>query len=135
MLGRDNEQFVYFIRVIPLNGDVFVSDLFLWDLNVFYSFLWDVLRDVLSEIFHSVVVCNSDLFRNSLDFSLLSVLDFLHLLGHSLHFGLVLVFDDLLLEGHVLDSALPFYHFFACVHGSADYLGISGCDGGSCRGC
>lgn len=89
----------------------------------------------MSEIFHSVVVSNSDLFRNGLDFSLLSVLDFLHLLGHSLHFRLVLVLDDLLLEGHVLDSALPFYHFFACIHRSAHYLCIRSCDGSSWWDC
>jgi len=53
----------------------------------------------------------------------------------TLHFGLVFVFDDFLLKGYVLDSALPFYHFFASIHSCAHHLGICGSNVSSCRNC
>ena len=114
------------MKSVPLNGDVFVSDLFLGDLNVFNSLFWDILRNVLSEIFNSVVVSYCDFFGDSLDFSLLSVFDLLDLLGNSFNFGLILVFDDLLLEGNVFDSALSFNHFFASINGGSNDLSIGG---------
>jgi len=58
--------------------------LFDWDLDVFNSLFWDVLRNVLSEIFNSVVVSDGDFLGDGLDLSLLSVLDLLDDLGNSL---------------------------------------------------
>lgn len=73
------------------------------------------MRDILSKIFNSVVVSDSDFFRDGLHLSLLSVLHLLDLSGDSLNLGLVLVFDDLLFEGDVFDSALSLDDFLASV--------------------
>jgi hypothetical protein len=110
---------------LPLDGDVLVADLLLGDLDVLDSLLRDVLGNVLSEVFNSVVISDSDLLGDGLDLPLLTVLHLLDFLGDTLHFGLVLVLHDLLLEGDVLDPALTLDHLLASVDSSADHLGLA----------
>ena len=124
------EGLVGVVDNLSLNRNVFISDLFLGNLDIFDLLLRNILRDVLSEIFNGIVVGDSDLTRNSLDLSFLLVLNSLDLLGDSLHLGLVLVFKDLLLEWNVFDSALSLDHLFAGVDGGADNLFPTGSHSG-----
>lgn len=116
---------------LPLDGDVLVADLFLGDLDVLDPLFRDVLGNVLSEVFNSVVISDSDLLGDGLDLPLLTVFHLLDLLGDTLHLGLILVFHDLLLEGHVLDPALTLDHLLASVDSSANHLGLTSGDGAS----
>lgn len=112
------EGLIGVVNDLSLNGDVFIADLLLGDLNILDPLLRNVLRDVLPEVLNGVVVSDSDLLGNGLNLPLFPVFDLLDLLGDSLDLGLVLVLDDLLLEGNVLDPALPLDDLLAGVHSS-----------------
>ena len=116
---------------LSLNRDVFVSDLFLGNLNIFNFLFRNVLRNVLSKILNGIVVGNSDLTRDGLNFSFFLVFDSLDLLGNSLDFGLILVLNDLLLEWNVFDPAFSLDDFFASVDGGSNNFGSGAGDGDS----
>lgn len=111
------------MRGVPFDRDVFVSNCFFGNLNVFYSLFRNILGNVLSEIFNGIVIGDSDFLGNVLNLSFLSVLDLLDLLGNSLNFGLVLVLDDLLLEGHVFDSAFTLNDILSSINGGSNNIG------------
>eukprot|EP00178_Gracilaria_changii_P004745 TRINITY_DN1774_c0_g1_i1.p3 TRINITY_DN1774_c0_g1~~TRINITY_DN1774_c0_g1_i1.p3 ORF type:complete len:132 (-),score=11.04 TRINITY_DN1774_c0_g1_i1:222-617(-) len=105
---------------LSFDRNVFVSNLFLGNLNIFYSLFRYILRNVLSQIFNSVVIGNCDLTRNSLDFSLFLVFNSFDLLGNTFNLSLVFVFNDLLFEGNILDSAFSLDDLFSSVDGGSD---------------
>lgn len=114
------QSLVRVVHDLSLDGDVFVSDLLLGDLDVLDSLLGDVLRNVLTKILNGIVVSDGDFSGDSLDLSLFSVFGLFHFFGDSFDFSLVLVFDDFLFEGDVFDSAFSLDDFFASVDGGAN---------------
>ena len=88
--------------------------------NVFDLFFWDILRNVLSEIFDSIVISHGNFSRNLFDSDFISVFSDSSSFGDSLDFSLIFVFDDFLLEWNVFDSALSFNHFFCSVNNSVN---------------
>lgn len=115
---------------LSFNWNVLVPDLFLWYLNVFDSLFWDVLRDVLSEIFNGIIVSYSDLLWNVLNFSFFSIFYFFSFFGDSLDGGLILVFNDLLFKGNILNSAFSLNDFFSSINSGSYDLSVSGSYGG-----
>jgi hypothetical protein len=105
--------------------------LFFWDLDVFDSGFWDVLGNVLSQIFDCVVVSDGHFSWDGLDFSFFLVFSNFSGLGDSFHSGLILVFDHFLLEGDIFNSAFSLDDLFSGVDCGVDNLLVTSNEAGS----
>lgn len=94
--------------------------------DVFDLSFWDVLRNVLSEIFDGIVIGDGNFPRDLLDSNFFSVFGNFSSLGYSLYSAVILIFNDFLFERNVFDSALAFNHFFSSVDCSVDNLRLMG---------
>ena len=103
---------------LSLDGDVLVLFNFALLGNIFDLLFRDVLRNVLSEIFDSVVVSDSNFSRNLFDSDFFSVLSDSSSLGNSFDLGLILVLDNFLLERHIFDSAFALDDLFSSIDNS-----------------
>ena len=109
---------------VPFDWDVFVFFNFSLFGDVFDLFFWDVLWDVLPEIFNGIVIGDCNFPWDFLNDLFLPVFGDGSFLGDSFNSSLILVFDYLFLEGHILDSAFTLDHFFSCVDDGVDNLGF-----------
>jgi hypothetical protein len=109
---------------LSFNWDVFVSDVLLGNLDVINSLFRDILRNVLSKILYSIVVSDSHLFGDGLDFSFFSIFNFFDFLWYSFNLSLILIFNNLLFKGNIFNSALSFDYLFACVDSCANDMAI-----------
>ena len=116
VLGQGSERFVWVDKIVPLNRNIFVSDLLLGDLNVFNLFLRDILRNVLSKILNCIVVGNGNFTRNCLNLLFFFVFNSFHLLWNSLNLCLILILKNFLFEGNILNSAFSLDNFFSSVN-------------------
>lgn len=123
--GRGSERFVLINVNIPFNGNIFVSNLFLGNLNIFDDLFRYVLRNVLSKILNGIVVSDSDFLGDGFNLALLFVFHLFDFLWDTFDLGLILVFDDLLFEGHIFDTTLTLDDFLACVDCGSNNLSSS----------
>lgn len=109
---------------LPLYRDILISNLLLGDMNVFDYFFRDNLRDVLSKILDSIVICYSNLFRNIFNPAFLSVFHFFHLLRYPHHYCLVFILNYLLFEWNIFNPTFTLYNFLPHIHSSPFTLPI-----------
>jgi hypothetical protein len=77
------------MKEIPFNGNIFISNLLFGDLDVLDSLFWDILRNVLPEIFNGIVISDSNFFGDCFNLSLLFVFNLFNLFGDPLNFSLI----------------------------------------------
>lgn len=107
---------------VPFDWDVFVFFNFSLFGDVFDLFFWDVLWDVLPEIFNGIVIGDCNFPWDFLNDLFLPVFGDGSFLGDSFNSSLILVFDNLFLKWNVFDSTFTLDHFFSCVDYSVHNL-------------
>jgi hypothetical protein len=128
---QDSERFVWITWYLPLDRDVFISDLFLGDLDVLYYLFRNILRYILSEVLYGVVVRYCNFLGNSFYLSFFLVLYLLDLFWNALHLRLIFILNNFLFKRHVFNPAFSLDDLLACVYCSSNDLPSSGYSSGA----
>jgi len=92
--------------------------------NILNLFFWNILWDILSQIFNSIIISNCNFSWYLFNSYLLSVLCYFSCFWNSLYSCIVLVLYNFLLEWNVLNSAFTFYDLFTGVYCCVYNLGL-----------
>lgn len=116
------KRLFWVVNDLSFNWNVFILFNFSFSSNVIDLFFWDILWNILTKIFDSIVIGNGDFSWNTFDSNFFFIFDNFSFFGNSFDSRLVSVFNNFFFEWNVLNSTLSLDNFLN-VNDSVDLRG------------